>query len=80
MDTAWDILNKVLAGAGIRSNKFFDEVLSNGCELVEPALVQERATRLSGWTHEKVLEGLRPLVEKDDADHLGYFQDEEQDL
>ena len=78
--TAWDILNKLLAGAGISSDRFFDDVLSNGCEAVEPMLVKAHADRLSSWTHAQLLEGLRGLPKDDDLYHLEYFQDEEQDL
>lgn len=78
--TAWDILNKLLAGAGIRSNRFFDHVLSNGCEVVDPALVQGHAERLSNWTHAQLLDGLRNLSEADALYHLECFQDDEQDL
>jgi hypothetical protein len=78
--TAWDILNKLLVGSGIRSNKFFAEVLWNGCEVVEPELVKEHAEHLSQWTHERLLESLRGLGEDDDAYHFEHFQDEEHDL
>lgn len=78
--TAWDILNRLLAGAGIRSNRFFDDVLSNGCEVVDPALVQGHAERLSNWTHAQLLDGLHNLSGADELYHLEYFQDEEQDL
>ena len=77
--TAWDVLNKVLSGAGIRSNGFIDDVLSNGCEWVSTELVREHAERLSNWTEEQVLEGLRGLGE-DEAYHLEVYQEEEDDL
>lgn len=78
--TAWDILNKLLDGAGIRGGRFIDDVLSNGGEVIDPALVKAHAEVLSRWTHERLLDRLRGLGEGDDAYHLECFQDEEQDL
>ncbi|WP_295400518.1 DUF1877 family protein [uncultured Thiocystis sp.] len=78
--TAWDILNKLLDGAGIGGGRFIDDVLSNGGEVIDPALVKEHAEVLSRWTHERLLDGLRGLGEGDDAYHLECFQEDEQDL
>lgn len=78
--TAWGILNKLLDGTGIRGDKFFDDVLSNGCEVIDPTRVQEYSDRLSRWGRDQLLEGLRGLREEDEAYRLEYFQDEEQDL
>lgn len=43
----WDALQQALSGAGFRSSHFIDEVLSNGCEVVEPDLVFRQAQQLA---------------------------------
>lgn len=78
--TAWDVLNKVLAGAGLGSSGFLDDVLSNGCEVVDAALVKAHADGLAQWTHAQVLTGLRSLDKDDESYRLAYFQEEEEDL
>jgi hypothetical protein len=78
--TAWDVLNRLLAGAGFRSSRFLDDVLSNGCEVIDAALVKEHAARLAGWTPDEVLEALRSLDEDDDLYRLELYRDEEDDL
>lgn len=44
----WDRLQQALSGLGFRSSHFIDEVLDNGCELVEPELVSCQAQDLAG--------------------------------
>jgi hypothetical protein len=79
--TAWDILHTVLSGVGFRGGKFLDDVLWNGCEVLSVDLVKEHAARLSSWTPEKVLEGLRSLGESDDlAYHLEAYQEEDGEM
>lgn len=43
----WDQLHQALSGAGFRSSHFIDEVLANGCEVVEPDLVFRQAQDLA---------------------------------
>jgi hypothetical protein len=78
--TAWDVLNAVLDGTGFSANRFLDDVLSNGCEIVDAASVKEHWADLSGWTPGKVIEGLRALDEDSDLYHLEVYLDEEDDL
>jgi len=78
--TAWDVLNKLLSGAGFRSDEFLDDVLFNGCELIDVETVKPHFTQLSRWSRERLLDGLRGLEPADDAYHLELFRDEGQDL
>ena len=78
--TAWDVLNKLLSGAGFGSDEFLDDVLFNGCELVDAETVKQHSAALSGWSQERLLRGLRDFDTADEAYHLEYFLDEEQDL
>ncbi len=78
--TAWDVLNKLLSGAGFYGDQRFDDVLLNGCELVFADRVKGHAALLSGWKPEQVLENLRNLEEDDDLYHLEFYREEEEDL
>jgi len=78
--TAWDVLNKLLSGTGLRSDEFLDDVLFNGCELIEADTVKQHSAQLSGWSHERLLKELRDRNPADEAYHLELFRDEEQDL
>jgi hypothetical protein len=78
--TAWDVLNTLLAGAGFRSDEVLDDVLFNGCELMDAETVQQHAAQLSGWSHERVLRALRDVDPAAEAYHLEYFRNGEQDL
>jgi hypothetical protein len=44
------------------------------------AAMKQYSAQLSGWSHERLLKGLRDLNPADEAYHLEYFRDEEQDL
>jgi len=78
--TAWDVLNKLLSGTGLRSDEFLDDVLFNGCELIDADTVKQYSTQLSDWSHERLLKGLQEFDPADEAYHLELFRDEEQDL
>ena len=78
--TAWDVLNKLLSGAGFRSEEFLDDVLFNGCELIDAVSVKQHSAELSEWSHERLLMGLRDANAAKAAYHLEHFRDEEQDL
>jgi len=77
---AWDVLNKLLSGAGFQSDEFLDDVLFNGCELIDAETVKQHSAQLSDWTRERLLKALRDLSPADEAYHLAFFRDEEQDL
>ena len=72
--TAWDVLNKLLSGAGFRSDEFLDDVLFNGCELIDAETVKQHSAQLSDWSHERLLRGLRDFNPADDAYHLEDFR------
>jgi hypothetical protein len=78
--TAWDVLNKLLSGTGFRGDEFLDDVLFNGCELIDTDTVRQYSAQLSGWSHERLLKGLRDFNPANEAYHLEFFRDEEQDL
>jgi len=80
VETAWDVLAAILDGIGIFVGKEIDNALYNGCSLIPADEVKEQAQKLSLWTHEQVLEGLRGLDENADLYHLQIFQEEEEDL
>lgn len=80
VETAWDVLKHILDDAGFRSDDVIGDVLSNGCELVSPALVREQAKALSSWTHAAVLEALRAIDEDEGLYHQAVYQDQEDDL
>ena len=80
VETAWDVLKHILGDVGFRSDDVIDDVLSNGCEVVSPALVREQAKALSSWTHAAVLEALRAIDEDEGLHHQAVYQDQEDDL
>ncbi len=80
VETAWDVLKHILGDVGFRSDDVIDDVLSNGCEVVSPALVREQAKALSSWTHAAVLEALRAIDEDEGLYHQAVYQDQEDDL
>lgn len=80
VETAWDVLTAILDGAGFPEGEYVDDALYNGCSLISTKLVKSQAKKLSGWTHEKVLEGLRNLDESDGLYHLEVFQRYEKSL
>jgi len=80
VETAWDVLSKILDGAGILIGEEIDDALYNGCALVSADLVKDQAQRLSQWTHDQVLDRLRNLDESADLYHQAIYQEEEEDL
>ncbi len=76
VETAWDVLRSILGGVGIEVGDFVDEVLFNGCSLVNSDEVKAQAHKLAQWTTDQVLEGLRNSVDPE-AYHLEVFQDDE---
>lgn len=80
VETAWDVLKHILDDTGFHSDDVIDDVLSNGCEVVSPALVREQAKALSSWTHAAVLEALRAIDEDEGLYHQAVYQDQEDDL
>ena len=79
IETAWDILRNILGGIGIEVGNDIDDALFNGCALISSEEVKAQAVKLSKWSKEKVLEGLRN-IEDSEAYHLEVFQDEEEYL
>ena len=79
VETAWDVLRIILDGVGIEAGESIDDALFNGCFLISSDEVKVQAEKLSKWSNEKVLEGLRN-IEDPEAYHLEVFQDEEEDL
>jgi hypothetical protein len=80
VETAWDVLNNILGGAGILVGKDVGNALFNGCALISAEEVKEQALKLSGWTQEQVLVRLQSLDEGADIYHLEVYQEEEDDL
>ncbi len=80
VDTAWDVLRHILDDVGFRSDGVADQVLSNGCDFVSPALVREQAKALQGWSHARVIEALRAIDEDTGLYHQAVYQDGEGDL
>jgi hypothetical protein len=76
IETAWDVLATILDGVGILVGKQIDEALFNGCALISADVVKNQAQKLSFWTHEQILEGLRNLDEDADLYHLELFQED----
>lgn len=79
IETAWDVLRNILGGVGIEAGEVIDDALFNGCSLISSDEVKAEAGKLSGWSTEKLLEGLRN-IEDTDAYHLDVFQDDEEYL
>ncbi|MDO9212249.1 MAG: DUF1877 family protein [Methylococcales bacterium] len=77
VETAWDVLNVILGGVGFPDYPYLDDVLSNGCVLMSAEVVKDHAQKLSDWTREQVLEGLRNLDADTDLYHLEIFQEDE---
>jgi hypothetical protein len=80
IETAWDVLNSILDGAGILVGKNIGNALFNGCALISAEEVKEQARKLSGWTQERVLARLQGLDGDADIYHLEVYQEEEDDL
>jgi hypothetical protein len=80
VETAWDILMTLLGGVGFPDGSYIDDVLSNGCSLISADSVKDQAQKLSNWTPEKVLVGLRSLANTEDLYHLKFFQENEDSL
>jgi hypothetical protein len=77
VETAWDVLNTILGGVGFPDYPYIDDVLSNGCVLMSAEIVKDHAQKLSNWTREQVLEGLRNLDAESDLYRLELFQEDE---
>ena len=79
VETAWDALRNILGGVGIEVGENIDDALFNGCSLISSAEVKTQALKLSKWSREKVLEGLRN-IDDPETYHLEVFQDDEEDF
>jgi len=79
VEGAWDVLAAILDGAGILVGKRIDDALYNDCSLISANTVKEQAQKLSGWTHEQVLERLQNLGD-DDLYNLDIYQENEEYL
>ena len=79
VETAWDVLRRIIGGVGIEVGESIDDALFNGCSLISSEEVKAQAEELSKWSRDKVLEGLQN-IEDSDAYHLEVFQDEEEYL
>lgn len=77
IETAWDVLNHILSGAGFASDVEVDDVLFNGCSILSPALVKTQAKTLLDWTDERVVEALNAIDPDVDLYHLDIWQDED---
>jgi hypothetical protein len=80
VETAWDVLRHLLDDVGFHSDGVADQVLSNGCDFVSPALVREQAKALSSWTHASVIEALRGIDEDIGLYHQAVYQNDEDSL
>jgi Domain of unknown function (DUF1877) len=80
VEGAWDVLRHLLDDVGFHSDGVADQVLSNGCDFVSPALVREQAKALSSWTHANVLDALRAIDEDIGLYHQAVYQNDEDDL
>jgi len=76
-ETAWDVLNHILCGAGFVSDVEVDGALFNGCSIVSPALVKKQAKELLEWTEERVIDALVALDSESDIYHIEVWQDED---
>lgn len=79
VETAWDVLRRIIGGVGIEVGESIDDALFNGCSLISSEEVKAQAEELSKWSRDNVLEGLQN-IEDSDAYHLEVFQDEEEYL
>jgi Domain of unknown function (DUF1877) len=79
VETAWDVLGRILGGAGIVAGESIDDALFNGCSLISSEEVKVQAEKLSMWSREKVSEGMKNL-EGSDAYHSDVFQDDDEYL
>ena len=77
IETAWDVLNHVLSGAGFASDVEVDDVLFNGCSILSPALVKTQAKALLDWSDERVVAALTALDVDADIYHLDIWQDDD---
>lgn len=80
VETAWEVLRHILDEVGFQSDGVADGVLSNGCDLISPALVKRQAKAFSSWTHARVLVALREIDEDTGLYHQAVYQHEEGDL
>ncbi len=78
--TAWSVLNHLLAGVGIDSDCFIDDVLFNGCSIIAADVVQKYAVQLAAWSSAQLLEQFNQLQPEDDFYHLDCFREEPQNL
>jgi hypothetical protein len=65
-----------LNGSVLRSSRGMADALSNGCDIVDPGLVQQQASALSAWTHAEIRAGLPAL--EGDAYRMEVYQDDEE--
>ncbi|CAG1020204.1 hypothetical protein DOJK_00173 [Patescibacteria group bacterium] len=77
VETAWDVLENILDGAGFQISSFVEFALSNGCSIVHADLVKQQAEKLSHWTKAQVLEKLRNLDPAADLYHQRPWQENE---
>jgi hypothetical protein len=80
VQTAWDVLRHLLDDVGFQSDGVADDVLSNGCDFVSPALVKVQAKAFSSWDHARVLAALRDIDEDTGLYHQAVHQHDEDDL
>lgn len=81
VETAWDVLDAVLDGAGINPPALsISNALYNGCDLVSAEDVKRQAEILARWTHEQILDRLRRLDNNEDRYRLALYREEEEDL
>lgn len=76
VETAWDVLQWLLDGAGFDFDQQVDQALSNGACFIAPETVLRHAASLSGWSHDKLLEALENVGDEE-LYHLDLFREDE---
>jgi hypothetical protein len=77
VESAWHVLIEILDGTGFYCGEQVEDVLSTGAFVVAADEVKQEAQTLSGWTHDKVLAGLRGIDEDADLYHLHIYKENE---
>ena len=77
VETAWDILEHILASAGLAAGTEIDGVLSGAALLLDSHQVKVEAQKLARWTSEEVAAKFGQIDASADLYHLGAYRDDD---
>jgi len=80
IETARDVLGKILDGQGIHIGEEVDDALFNGCNLITADEVKDQARQLSEWTREQILDRLQNMEDASEAYRIETYRGDEKYL